>query len=220
MQRASFGSIVVLVALGVPGAGWAQERPGAIYLTATATVPRGEGVTGTSSQTYATAPGGWTRGWAVGGGVFVSRHASVEVELSRTGVMRATEPSRYDMTFHEERRDTFLTFGIRLHARPGRAVDLEPVVGFDLVYGDAWSQVDYDHPYGTPYTTPRYRQDLATVAGFSTGLDVRAGGRHAAAVVSFRLHRTYRGNDYRSEYPGSDEQAWTIRPGAGVRFDF
>ena len=53
----------------------------------------------------------------VGGGAFLYDFMSLEGELSMTGTAKAVEPSRYFMTFTEERRDLFVAASLRFHKR-------------------------------------------------------------------------------------------------------
>lgn len=195
-----------------------QERPGAIYVSGSVTMPWSQGLTADGFQVYTTAPGGFSAGWALGGGVFVIPKASVEFEVSQTGWMERTEPSRYNMTFHEKRRDIFFATAVRLHTRPARAFDIEPVLGFHLVKGEAWRSTDYGSSTGGPTTVGApWHQDFETVAGFSAGADVCVGGGRVALVGSFRLHRSFRPST--GDYPGGFSN-WAFRPGAGVRVTF
>lgn len=197
-----------------------QERPGSFYAGASATAPYQRGERGEISTTYVTAPGGWTVGWAALAGVFVSPWLSAEVELSSTGVMRATERSRYDMTFWEERRDNVLSVNARLHFHPRSRLDIEPVVGFLAVSGEQWTKTEVAHPWAPAYVTPREHVDMTTVAGFSVGLDCRIGGRHLAVVPSFRWQVVFRGDVGVDRYPDSGLPVSTFRPAVGIRYDF
>ena len=120
-------------------------------------------------QIYVTAPGGTTAGWTVGGGVFVARHLSVEGEWSWSGVMTAREPARYGMTYIEERRDRMLGGMVRIHIRPGRRIDIEPVAGVAAVAHDRWSTTETNRPWLPP--------DQAVEVGPRIRYDTRDGGR-------------------------------------------
>jgi len=213
--------LLVLLLLAVPVGVVAQERPGAVYLGGTVGPVWAQGIAEDAPRTYVESPGGWSLGWTAGGGVFLLRRASVEFEVFRTGVMESTQPSRYGMTFHEERRDTFFTAAVRLHVRPDGVLDIEPVAGFDIVKGESWHCTDYTN-WVTGETIPcaePTRDQSEAVAGFSAGTDLRIGGRHAAFVGSFRAHRTFRGEGGSSWYPNGTAE-WTLRTGAGLRVIF
>ncbi len=214
-------SAVALVAALLSAApALAQERPWSFYAGASVTSPYQRGERGDISTIYVAAPGGWTVGWAATAGLFVSRRVSVEVELSATGVMTATERSRYDMTFFEERRDKALSVNARLHVRPGRHLDVEPVVGFLVVTGEQWTKTQYAHPWAPTYTSERVHNVMNAVAGFSVGVDWRIGGRHLALVPSFRWQVIYRGDVGENRYPDSGLPVSTLRPAIGIRYDF
>ena len=91
-------------------------------------VPYQDGVTGEESQTYNSASGGWTIGWSAAAGIFVTSHLAIEGEWARSGEMTSTQPSRYDMTFHDRRRDRFLSFVARFPLSSG-AVRVERLQG-------------------------------------------------------------------------------------------
>ena len=219
MSRA-VSAVALVVALLATAPAVGQERPWSLYAGASVAAPYQRGERGEISTTYVTAPGGWTVGWAALAGLFVSPRLSVEVELSATGVMKATEHSRYDMTFFEERRDKALAVNARLHFRPRRRLDIEPVIGFLAVRGEQWTKTRYEHSWAQPYTTPREHVVMSPVAGFSVGLDLRIGGRHLAVVPSFRWHVVYRGEVGENRYPGSGLPASVLRPAVGIRYDF
>ena len=191
------------------------ERPGRVYASALLATPRLQGVTEDGFQTYVLPPGGFSFGWSALAGVFVSPRASVEFEVSRTGILKRTEPTRYSLTFVEERRDTFFTTAVRLHARPTRAFDIEPVLGFHVVREETWTTTTRLDFQGRLDTSPRFKDVRKPVAGFSCGADLRLGSGHAAFIASFRLHRTFWGSaDF------EETRRWALVPGAGVRVAF
>jgi hypothetical protein len=100
----------------------AQERPGSLYVMGGITLPSQSGPSGGSRVTYIAAPGGTTFGWAVGGGVRVTREISVDAEWSTTDWMTAREVSRHGLTANEERRDRFALIAAR-HCRSDRPAD-------------------------------------------------------------------------------------------------
>jgi len=213
------GVLIGLAAAIAPALAIAQERPWSVYVAGAACGPRESGPNGEISTTYLTAPGGFTAGWAVTAGLFVSPRVSVEAEWSATGIMRATEHSRYDQTYHERRRDNLLSVNLRLHFRP-RRLDIEPVVGFDMVDAERWSTVEYVPSWDPVPRSWSSHEHLTTVAGFSFGLDWRIGGRHFAVVPSIRAHVTFRGDGGFDTYPGAGLPVWTVSPSIGIRYGF
>jgi hypothetical protein len=221
----------ILILLLAPLCAGAQEA-GSIYVVGGAGVNRQDGPSGVSPVTYVTAPGGTTIGWLVGGGVFLTPHLAVDAEVSSTGWMTASEPSRYGYTYHEERRDRFFTLGARF-AFPAGAVSIEPVAGVVFTTSDAWTQADRDLSQVSPFpgieVGGRFEHPLDTGVGIMAGLDVRIGGRHFAAQPSFRVMQTAIdtgeffdgappreiGAIYPGGYPG-----WTLRAGIALRGDF
>jgi len=201
----------------------AQELPGSVYVLGGLMIAHQDGASDGESQIYITAPGGTTLGWLVAGGVFVGSHVSVEGEWSSTGMMSAREPSRYFLTYVEERRDRLLGAIVRFHTRPGRRVDIEPLAGVAAVRHDRWSQTETYRSYLPPDQAveigPRIRYDTLTSAAFIAGVDLCAGGRHVAFVPSFRVRAVTRGEDIVAYYPGGFPR-WTISGGAYVRIDF
>jgi hypothetical protein len=212
---------------------FAQNRRAGVYAIGGAAVFSQDGVSGESPQTYQTAPGGDSRGWMVGGGIFVTRLISADVEWSSTGWMEAREPSRYGMTFNERRRDRLLSVGGRFHLPRTAAVRIEPVAALVLTFPQATSQTEYDRFWLTPQQAleigPIEEHQLSTAVGLSFGCDVRIGGRRAALLPSFRLSRTGAGGgsyidgspnrDITAIYPGGYPE-WTTRVGAAIRLDF
>lgn len=223
--------VTVLMLLFVPLRAVAQEG-GSLYAFGGAGVNHQQGPTGESPSTYVTAPGGTTLGWLAGGGVFLTPYLAIDAEVSSTGWMTASEPSRYGYTYNEERRDRFLTLGARF-AFPVGAVSIQPVAGVVFTKSEAWTQADRDLSQVSPFpgveVEPRFEHLLDIGVGIMAGLDVRIGGRHVAAQPSFRLMQTAIdsgqffdgappreiGAIYPGGYPG-----WTLRGGVGVRVDF
>lgn len=227
-------SVVFGVAVLCSGAtAFAQEHPGSMYAIGGIAVSHQDGPSGESPQTYVTAPGGSTQGWLVGGGVFVASAMSVEVELSSTGVMSARQPSRYGMTFNEERRDRFVSLAARFYLPQVAKFRIEPVVGMVVTHPEAWSQTEYYMDWLTPQQLlvqgPKQQHRLDTSFGLTFGCDVRIGGRHVALLPSFRMsdtgvsHGFYDDSSDHREigaiYPGGYPK-WTLRSGVAVRVDF
>ena len=232
-QHMGFARMLVLGAVVfAPRASAAQERAGSIYLTAGIAVFHQSGPSGDVTETYVTAPGGTTVGWLVGGGVSVTKGASVDVDLSRTGLMTAREASRYGQTFTEERRDRYLALAVRLAFPAAGTIRVEPVVGMVLTYPQAESQtrtVALGPTPAPPVDGPTVTHQLETSAGLVVGVDVRLGNRRVAIVPSFRVadigvsHGKYDETSERREisaiYPGGYPR-WSIRSGVALRVDF
>jgi hypothetical protein len=168
----------------------------------------------------------------VGGGLYLTPHLAVDAELSSTGWMTASEPSRYGYTYNEERRDRFFTLGARF-AIPAGAVSIEPVAGIVLTKSDAWTQADRDLSQVSPFpgieVGPRVEHRLDIGVGVMAGADVRIGGRHFAVQPSFRWMQTaidsgefFEGappREISAIYPGG-YPGWTLRGGVALRVDF
>lgn len=201
-----------------------QERPGSGYVMGGVAVPYQKGITGEDYQTYVSAPGGTTWNWTFGGGVFAARWLSIEGEVSRTGMMKAREPSRYNMTFDEERRDWFFAGNFRFHLRPGSRADVEPVAGVLVTHHQGWSTATYN-AWGIPpqpRTFPQTPVVLPTSLGLDSGVDLRLGGRHFALVPSFRFRwrfAVFGDNKSFSWYPAGFPH-WTLSPAVVARVDF
>jgi hypothetical protein len=149
----------------------------------------------------------------------VIRAISADVEVSSTGVMRATEPSRYSMTFHEERRDRMFVAGLRLHIPPGHHWDIEPVAGVLVVRGTAWTQTERSSGVAPVHVVmdPRLQETLPTRYGFAAGVDVRFGSARVAVVPSFRMFWANTSDELTTgHYPGG---IWstTIRASVALR---
>jgi hypothetical protein len=212
---------------------FAQERRGSVYLIGGIGLSHQAGPSGESPETYVTAPGGRTRGWSIGGGVFVASAISAEIELASTGLMTAREPSRYGMTFNEERRDRSVSFAARFYLPQAGRVRVEPVAGIAVTRPEAWSQTDYYMFWLSPQQVlvrePKIQHRLDTTFGLTFGCDVRIGGPRVALLPSFRVtdtgvsHGIYSEFSERREigaiYPGGYPK-WTVRSGVGVRVDF
>ena len=211
-----------LTVAGVTGAA-AQERPGAVYAHGGVTIAHQDGAADGESQIYITAPGGTTAGWMAGGGVFVARHISIEGEWASSGTMTAREPSRYGLTYIEERRDRMLGVALRIHTWPAGSVDVEPVAGVAAVAHDRWSTTETSRPWlpaGQDVDVgPRIRYDTVTGAAFVCGVDVRIGGSRFAVVPGFRARAVARGEDLMAYYPGGLPR-WTVGVGVAARVGF
>lgn len=219
----SVGRWMIAWAILLTASASAQDRTGSVYLHGGLTLPQQEGVSGQADhQTYVAAPGGRTAGWLFGAGAFLVRHLSVEGEVASTGVMEARQPSRYGMTFNEERRERFFSGNLRAHLGGG-GVQLEPVVGFTVVQGTQWSRTEYERltPAGGTRTevSDRFRNDLPRRYALSFGLDARIGGPRLAVVPSFRVHVASVPDEMVPIYPGGVNR-WTFSPGVLARVEF
>lgn len=220
-----FTLVIVCVATSAA----AQNDPGTVYVTGGITVSTQEGPSGESSQTYMTAPGGTTKGWSIGGGVFLARPISVEVEWATTGWMRSRQPSRHGMTFNEERRDQFISLLARFHIPPAAAIRIEPVAGVVVTKPEAWGQTEFLRFPDRIEVGPRQEHRLDTGVGPIAGADIRLGGTRAALVPSFRVARTAVSQGYYDDfsergdieaiYPGGYPK-WTFRAGVNLRIEF
>lgn len=209
--------------LAFAGRAAAQERPGSLYLQGGVAAVRQAGAAGGEPQIYIAAPGGTAVGWSVAGGVFAARCLSVEVEWSETGRFSAREPGRYGMTYNEERRDRALGLLFRLHLRPGRRVDIEPLAGIGAIWHDRWSQTETYRPHLPPNqalsVAPRVRFPTLQSTAVLGGVDVRVGGRHVALVPSLPFRAWKRGDDIVAYYPaGSPNRAAGAGLSARVEF--
>ena len=214
---------VTVLTLARPWGAVAQERPGAVYVQGGVTATYRDGAADGKTQIYITAPGGTSVGWSVAGGVVVAGHVSLEADWSWSGMMTAREPSRYGLTYVEERRERALGVMMRLHTRPASGVDLEPVAGVAAVAHDRWSTTETNRPWLPPGQAvevgPRIRYDTRRSAAFVGGVDVRIGGRHVAVVPGFRVRAVTRDEALMADYPGGFPR-WTIGGGVCVRFGF
>ena len=222
---------VLIVVLGGSLPALAQHA-GSPYLFAGGGISHQDGPTGNVPVTYVTAAGGTTPSWLVRGGIFVASGMSIEGELSSTGWMKSTQPSRYGMTFTEERHDRFVSVGARFSFPRGARFRIEPVAGLIVTKPEAFSQVDY-YDFSVPARLlergPRLEHQLDTNVGITFGCDARIGGRHVALQPYFRMSDTgvsegrYDASSEPREisalYPGGYPK-WTLRAGAALRVDF
>jgi hypothetical protein len=167
-----------------------------------------QGVADDQPRTYLTAPGGWTAGLLVGGGLRVIHLLSVGGELRRTGLMETVQPSRYFTTYQVQRRDTSVGAGVRMHIplSASAGVAVEPVVLFDLVHERSWlgSQV------GESRSAPISSYVNSWGHGFAVGTDFRLGPRRNALMPGFRFHRVSRGTEAATRtWPGG-ESTWAV----------
>ena len=222
-------SVIALLGLASAARGLAPRA--ALYLEGGATLNHQAGDSGTTSETYVTAPGGTTFGWLVGGGVAIGKRASVSVEFSSTGTMTATEPSRYFTTFEETRRDRFLIAGVRYVMPASRVLAFEPMAGLAITFAEASSQATFTDPFSPHRPDPGVTHDLNPGFGPAFGCDVRVGGGRVAVVPGVRIIRsaistgryddTYSPSDREisSIYPGGYPE-WTTRASVAVRVVF
>jgi hypothetical protein len=223
-RRASrFGMAVLTLALfstAVEDRLQAQERRGSVYAIVGGTLAHQRESTDITTKPPVAAPAGTTRGWTIALGVFAARNISLEGELATTGVMSSRQSGRYNMTFNEDRQDTFFGANVRYHVR--RAVHVEPVAGFTFIAHDAGSQTEIQRFFPQQLTIePRIQLDLPIGFAASAGLDLRLGGRHVALVPTSRIR--YRLNSdaplIESTYADSFPRV-TITVGVAGRIDF
>jgi hypothetical protein len=204
----------------------AQPQHAQVYIQGGLTLNDQDGDSGTTPETYVTAPGGTTLGWLAGGGVQIGGRGSIGVEWSSTGTMKATEPSRYFTTYIEERRDRFLIVEGRIVLGASRIVAVEPMVGLALTFPEASSRAVYTDPTFPRPDQPVIHHRLDVGIGPAFGADVRIGGR-VAVVPSFRIIRSAIAGgrydetsdvatDIESIYPGGYPK-WTTRGAVAVR---
>jgi hypothetical protein len=221
---------LTIAAICFPAAASAQQAPGTVYAFGGLTWVHQDGPSGESPQTYVTAPGGGTVGWLAGAGVFVTRGISAEVELASSGTMVAREPSRYGITYNEERRDRFAAVVARIHLPRVGAVRIQPIAGLVLTMPGAWSQAERHRMWLPPEEAlvkdPRQEHRLERKAGLTFGCDVQIGGGRMALVPTFRIadtgvsHGYYGGGSIRNPigaiYPGGYPR-WTVKSGVAFR---
>ncbi|MGC4082550.1 MAG: hypothetical protein QM736_10680 [Vicinamibacterales bacterium] len=146
-----------------------------------------DGPSGTHATTYVTAPGGRTLGWVVGASARVAPRLSVAAELSSTGMMRATEPSRYFTTYEEERRDRVLSLVLRPSIPLRRWLAIEPSAGVAVTFAGAWSRAVRTDPLALVAPDPRIQHRLDRGVGLALGVDARLGSGRLALVPAWRL---------------------------------
>jgi hypothetical protein len=224
LRRHRLGTqLLIVLALAFPPSALAQERAGAWYFQAGLAAAHEDGPSTETSVTYLTAPGGTTWGWLAAAGIFVGSHVSVEGEWSGTGLMHAREPSRYGMTFDEERRQVFLTGNVRVHLRPGTEFDIEPVAGAGVVWHGGSSQTEYYRPWLPPGQQveegPQIEYDALATVCLVLGADLRVGGTRFAIVPSFRARASASSDELTSRYPGGTPR-WSFAGGVSVRAGF
>jgi hypothetical protein len=128
--------------------------------------------------------------------------------------MTAVEPSRYFLTYHEERRDRFLIVAVRVPLPAGRSFALEPTAGVVLTFPQASSLAEYTGPFPPPTPSPRVQHQLATGFGPAFGLDARIGGGRVAVVPSFRmLHSNVSKGQYDNLVTSPEVEIGSIYPG-------
>jgi hypothetical protein len=192
MSCANARCLVVCGVLAIVADAFAQEDRGSVYLNAGGAFPH-QAAPGGGTKPPFSAPGGNTIGWLVSGGVFVSPRVSIEGELSSTGVMKSTQSGRGFVQVGE-RRDRFVSLGVKGHVPLRTAVRVEPVGGMVFILpGDVT----------LTGSQPGYA-DLASSLGFMFGADLRIGGRHLAVVPGLRIAYTNvtRGTRYVTAFSG------------------
>lgn len=146
------------------------------------------GVSGESHQIYVSSPGGTTTSWTVGADIALPRGASAGVGVVSTGLMTSRQPSRYGMTFNEDRRDLFVDGYVRWRVPAARLVALEPLAGITVAHRRHWSQTEYLQFYLMPnqqlVVDPRSEGATLTSFGAVLGLQMPVGTAHFAVVPS------------------------------------
>ncbi len=166
------------------------------YVQAGLAVSHQSGLSGREWVVYPSAPGGTTLGWEFALGRRMDRTVSFEAEVSSTGIMKATEPSRYGMTFVEEIRNRVAVLHLRVHLRLGSVVTVEPLMGFGLLRQSGWSTTQYEDGSATD----REEQEPSTAACVSVGLDLRIGNERVAIVPAFRVRKASHGEHFAEDY--------------------
>jgi hypothetical protein len=198
--------LLLVMSLAVHGAR-AQEQ-GTIYLTAGVGLPTQQSVP-IGSSTFSTAPAGAIFGGAIGAGVFVSRLASIEGELSRTRLIESQQNVR-DFIMSERRRDNVITMLLRFHPQHGRRVQVEPVAGFAI----AIPQSSYQTTGSDGKAQPKVDRQMPILVGLTMGVDARVGNERLSIVPSLRLRVTSGNPD---EMIPKGYPRWTITPGVAAR---
>jgi hypothetical protein len=182
-----------------------------------------EGATTDESRTYLKAPGGWSAGVVIGGGLHLGRGVSIEAEWLRTGVMEQIEPSRYFITYSAQRRDTMLAFGGRGHLRVSGQLVFEPVALFEFVREESWLAERRDVVPGQPSDGLMDHAPFVNSwgTGLTGGIDFRAGREHLALLPGLRFHRFWRDaqGDVSSTWPGGVSK-WGTEVRVALRADF
>jgi hypothetical protein len=180
----------------------AQDRSGG-FITGALAAPYQQGITGESHQTYRAAPGGVTRGWSVGGGIFISSHVAVNVELLRTGAMTSRQHSRYSAMWDDTRRDTFVSTGLRFRFAK-RSLTLEPVAAIAVISSYA--------------AVGQQQLRFERRPGLCAGGDLVVGDERLSLLISLRgIWDTLELNhDQQGWYPAGYPK-FTFAPAVGVR---
>ena len=186
------------------------------YVQAGLAVSHQSGLSGREWVVYPSAPGGTTLGWEFVAGRHMSRLLSLEVEVSSTGIMKATEPSRYGMTFVEEIRNRVALLDLRLRLRLGSVFTVEPLVGFGVLRQTGWSTTEYDD--GS--STDREEQGASTAPCLSGGIDLRIGNERLAIVPTFRVRKAFHGENFAEKYWYSPPSETQVAVGLQGRLSF
>lgn len=207
--------------LSLPSNALAQASGQPAYVFGGLSLPWQEGATSDEYRTYLAAPGGWSAGFLLGGGVRLTRFLSIEGEWHRTGIMETTEPSRYEITYSAQRRDTTFAFGGRVHLALARGFALEPVGLIELVREESWLAQRHEPPYAPPSGSLTDHSPFVDSwgTGVAGGVDLRAGSARVAFMPGVRLHRFWRDERAESTWPGG-RSTWGLEISFAVRTDF
>jgi hypothetical protein len=218
---------VLLVIAGVDATA-AQQSAGDVYATTGVTFPHQAALDPASPPPFP-APGGWTTGWLVGGGVTLPSQWALEAEVSRTGTMHSNHQGRHDVGEMATRRDWFLSVGLKRSFGLSSRVRVEPIGAIVLV-GDEGT---YESTFRSAFSHRGY-YPVDWVPGVMFGVDFRIGGRHVAVIpgIRFAFSGVPTGTDCVitvSGEPYCREEAqrwqylhpqWTQRPSLALRVDF
>lgn len=184
------------------------QAQGAVYLTAGVGLPTQQG-SAIGPNTSSTAPAGTIFGGAIGAGVFLSRLASIEGEISRTRLIENQQNVR-DFIMSERRRDNVITTLLRFHPQRGRRVQIEPVTGFAI----AIPQSSYQTTGTDGKVQPKLDRQMPALVGLTMGVDARVGDERFSIVPSLRLRVTSGSPD---EMIPKGYPRWTVIPGVAAR---
>lgn len=179
------GAWVFLLASALPAA---AQVPGAVSVSAGLVTTAQSGVVDQEFQVYSGSPGGVTTSWAAGVDIALPRGLSLGIGVTPTGLMTSRQPSRYGMTFNEDRRDLFVDAFLHGHVRAARLFALEPLAGVTLAHRRHWSQTEYRQYYLLPeeqlLVEPRFEGASLTSFGAVVGLQLAIGTARFAVVPS------------------------------------
>lgn len=179
------GAWVFLLASALPAA---AQTPGTVSISAGVVTTSQSGVVDQEFQVYTGSPGGVTTSWAAGVDIALPRGLALGIGVTPTGLMTSRQPSRYGMTFNEDRRDLFVDAFVHGHVRAARSFALEPLAGVTVAHRRHWSQTEYRKYYLLPeeqiLVGPRVEGTSLTSVGALVGLQLAIGTARFAVVPS------------------------------------